>query len=155
MYVVEQIPAGVVRVLVNDEVISAVPAPVCAEGPIRCGNIKIEASRKPEPVKLGVNPIDLVAKRRPEMRKAAMRKRLIQVEPCIVRWMVAEPLIVVDVRHVVHMAGGQMLHLGLLAKIASRRRSLRYASLVRAWWIMSLLTTPFRHAGLGRQENSR
>ncbi len=34
MYVVEQIPSDVIRVLVNDEVIPAVPAPVRAKRPI-------------------------------------------------------------------------------------------------------------------------
>jgi hypothetical protein len=105
MYVIEQIPAVVVRVLVNNEVISAISAPIFAEGPIRRGHLKKEAARKPEPVKVDVNSIDSVTKRRPEMREVALWKRMIQVKPYVIRCFVAEPLIVVDVWNVVYMAG--------------------------------------------------
>ncbi len=122
-----------------------------------------EAVRKPEPVKVEVNPSDSVAERRPYMRKVAVRKRFIHVEPRIIRLFVAEPLIVVDVRHVVHMAGGQMLCLALFGRIGSRRRSFWNVSLIRARPILcrpelpSLwrLATRFCAAAGGSKQESR
>jgi len=48
--VVEQIVAGVIRVVVNGEVLAAVPAPIGAEAPIPGSHFKIKATGKPEAV---------------------------------------------------------------------------------------------------------
>ena len=71
MYVIKHIPARMVGVVVNDEIISTVPAPVCAQRPIPFGHFE-GALRKPEPVDLGVNPGNSVAECRPQMRKVAV-----------------------------------------------------------------------------------
>jgi hypothetical protein len=160
VYVVEQIPAGVVRVLVNDEVIFAVPAPVSGERPIPGSHFKTEAARKPEPVKVAVEPNGPVTVGRPEMRKAAVLERMVRVEPLVIGWLMAEPLIVVDVRHVVHVAGGQTLRLAWLAAVASRRRRRRHPSLVRArcivgrWWMCRPVAL-WRIGGQGQKERRR
>jgi hypothetical protein len=101
------------------------------------------------------------------MRKATVRKRMIHMEPGVVRRFMAEPLIVIDMRQVVHMAGGQVLCLALLDRIASRRRSLWNMSLIRARSSLCRpagrlrrppaplrrLTTPLRHSGRDEQKS--
>ena len=128
---VEEVPADVVRVRVDHEIVPAVPAPVLAQGPIPDRDIKEGTARHPEPVKVRVHPQDAVPVPWPEGREAAVRERPIDVEPRIVSPLVAEPLVVIDVRRVIHMPGRQMLCLSRSVGIASRLRSGRDDALVR------------------------
>ena len=132
MDVVKEIPARMIWVFVNDEVISAVPAPVGTQRPVPCGHFKKEAAGKPEAVKTGVEPDNPVTVARPKMRKMPVRKRMIQVETRVIPLLVAKPLIVIDVRGVIHMPRRQMLCLALFLRIVSRRRRRWDVLLVRA-----------------------
>jgi hypothetical protein len=52
--VVKQIPAGVVGVLVNNEIVAAVPTPIGTNRPVPRRHFKVEASGKPESVMIGI-----------------------------------------------------------------------------------------------------
>ena len=132
MDVVEQVPTRMVGIFVNDEVITAGPAPVRAERPIPIRDLKIETAGKPEAVKAGVEPGDSVPVAWPEMREVAVLKRMIEVEPRIVRGLVAVKRVVVNVRRVVSMPRGQFLWRARLTRIRSCRGCRWNMPLVRA-----------------------
>ena len=50
--VIEQIPADVIGIVIDHKVVATVPTPVAAQAPIPGGNLKVEATGKPESVKL-------------------------------------------------------------------------------------------------------
>jgi len=81
MDVIEQIPARVIGVLVNDEVIATVPAPIHADRPIPGSNFEIKATREPEAMVVAVDAHNVVAIAGPKMFKAAVLKRVVQVDP--------------------------------------------------------------------------
>jgi len=61
MNVVEQIPADVLGILIDDEIVGAVPAPISADGPVPSSHFKGETTRKPEAVMIAVEALDAVA----------------------------------------------------------------------------------------------
>jgi hypothetical protein len=70
--VIEQVPTVVVGVLINDEIVTTVPTPVLANGPVPGCYFKEESARKPETVTVTVESFDAVAVGGAEMLKAAM-----------------------------------------------------------------------------------
>jgi hypothetical protein len=124
-----------IGVFVNDEVIAAIPAPIRGERPIPGGDIKIESAGKPEPVMVWVKPGDSVSVCWPEMRKVAMFEWAIQVEPCVVRRIMAVEVITAYVRRVICVPGRHSVHLALLALIRAWSGRRRNPSPVRARWV--------------------
>ena len=59
--VVEQIPSRMIRIVVNREVVAAIPAPVRTEAPIPGSNLKIKSAGKPETVMVAVEALDSIA----------------------------------------------------------------------------------------------
>ena len=72
--VVKQIPPGVVGVLIDREIVGAVPAPIGTNRPVPRRYFKVEAARKPEAVMIGIEAFDAIAVRRAKMFKPAMSK---------------------------------------------------------------------------------
>lgn len=70
--VVKQIPSGMIRVIVNREVVAAVPAPIRGQVPIPIGNLKIDAAREPKAVAIAVKAFDAIAIRRANVFKVAV-----------------------------------------------------------------------------------
>lgn len=59
--VIEQIPANVIRIFVDYEVIAAVPAPVRAYRPIPRGDFKEEATRQPKAMVISIDADNFIA----------------------------------------------------------------------------------------------
>jgi hypothetical protein len=104
MDVVKQIPADMVGVFVNDEIIATIPAPVGGQGPIPVGDLKVEAAREPEAVVFVVNPSDAVAIGRTEMFETAMREWVVDVKTLVVRSVMPVPMIVAHMWRAIHRA---------------------------------------------------
>ena len=129
MDVIEHIPSGVVRVLVDHEIIAAVPAPIGADRPVPGRNFKGIAPGKPEAPVVRVDAHNVVAIVGPEMFKTTVLKRVIEVKALVVRLVVSVPVIVVHVLRAVYFAVGAMLGFRLGVLLARRRRS-GHASLI-------------------------
>jgi hypothetical protein len=97
MNVVEQIPADMVGVLVYDEIIAAVPAPICTNWPVPGSNFKVKTARQPEAVMIWIEAFNSVTVRGAKMFETAMLERMVNVEALIVRPVVPVPVVLVDV----------------------------------------------------------
>jgi hypothetical protein len=150
--VVEQIPADVVRVLVDYEIVFAVPAPVGAKGPIPSSDFKKEAARKPEAMVIRIEALDAIAVGRAKVFEAAMLKRVVDVVALVVGAVVAVPVIVADVGKAVDAATLMAFWFGLGVWIVAFRRRWRDAALIRARGIMFALPAMF-FAALGKGWN--
>jgi hypothetical protein len=144
--VVKQIPADVVGILVDHEIVGAVPAPIGTNGPVPGRYLKVEAARKPEAVMIGIEAFDAVAVRRAKMFKPAMLEGMIEVEALVIRTIVAVPMILVDVRRAIHMAGHMALGLGLGVWVVSPLGWRRDVALIGAGRILPALLAMFLSA---------
>ena len=99
--VVKHIPANVVGVLVDHEIVGAVPAPIGTNGPVPRRYFKIEAARKPEAVVIGIEAFDAIAVRRAKVFEPAMFEGVIDVIALVIRTIVAIPMVFVDVRRAI------------------------------------------------------
>src|SRR6267143_72359 len=93
---------------------------------------------------IAIETFDAVAVRGAKLLEAAMLERTVDVIALIVRPVVAEPVIVVNVRHTVHVAGVMALWFRLGARIVPPRRRWRKAALVGARRILPPLPTALR-----------
>jgi hypothetical protein len=137
--VVEGIPAVVVGIFIDDEIVGAIPAPVGADGPIPGSDFKVESAGKPEAVKSGIKAFDAVAEGRANVLEAAVFEGMIDVKALIVGTCMAVPMVIVDVGSVVDVAGGVAFRLGLGARIVALGRRRRNAALIGARWILAAL----------------
>ena len=145
LHVVKQIPADMVGVFVDYEIIATVPAPVGDEGPIPISDLKVEAAREPKAVVVEVNPSDAVAVERAEMFKMALLEGVIDMETPVGRSIVAVPVVVAHMLRVIDKAVLLMLLFPFeVLRVGFRRRG-RDATLVGAKRILMVLL-----AGLGR-----
>jgi hypothetical protein len=99
--VVEQVPAEMVGVFVDDKVIAAVPAPVGADSPVPGRDFEIEAARKPETMMVAIDPDNVVAEARAGMREVTVLEGMVEMESRIAGCFVGVPVIVIDVRRTV------------------------------------------------------
>src|SRR5882757_6180960 len=96
---VDQVPTHVVGVVVDDEVVAvAIPAPIRSNIPIPGCNLKGKSPRKPEAVMVAVKPFDAISIRRAKVFKAAVFERMVNDIAAVVGPVVAEPMVVADVR---------------------------------------------------------
>ena len=115
--VVNQVPIWMVRIVIDNDVVGASPAPVGGKLPIIWKDFKTEAAVKPETVLIPVDPTEAIRMRRAEIVETAVRIRLIHVEARIVLIIVAIPCIVADV--------GPLIHSAVLIGLVLRRTTLR------------------------------
>ena len=78
--VVEHVPAIVVGIFVDDEIIAAIPTPVRTNGPIPRCNFKKEAAPQPETVVFAIESFDAVAVRRAKVFEAAVFEWMIDMK---------------------------------------------------------------------------
>src|SRR5580765_6252751 len=97
VHVVKHVPAGVIGVFIDDEIISAVPAPVRANRPVPFRHLEIKTAWEPEPVMVAVNSLDVIAIGRAEMFKPPMLEGVIHMVALVVRPVMPVPMIVADV----------------------------------------------------------
>ena len=134
--VVEHVPAGVVGIFIDDKIVAAIPAPVRADGPVPSGDFKGETTGQPETVMVSIEAFDAVAKRGTKVFEAAVLERMIEVEALVGGTVVAVPMVIVDVRSGVDVAGRMAFGLRLGAWLWPGRRRRRDASLVGARGIL-------------------
>src|SRR6266404_5314553 len=124
--VVEHVPASVVGIFIDDKIVAAIPAPVRADGPVPGSNFKGEAAGQPETV-------------------MAVLEGMIDAEALVVGAVVAVPMVIVDVRSGVDVAGRMAFGFRLGAWLWPGRRGRRNASLVGARRILLALIAALRN----------
>jgi len=144
--VIKHIPANVVGVLVDHKIVGAVPAPIGTNGPVPRRYFKIEPARKPEAVMIGIEAFDAIAVRRTKVFEPAMLERMIKVEALVVWTIVAIPMVLVDVRRGIDVAGHMALGFGLGAWVVSPWRWRRKVALIGARRILPALLAMFLSA---------
>jgi hypothetical protein len=130
--VVEEIPADVVGILVDNEIIRTIPAPIGAHGPIPGSNFKAEAAGEPEAMMAEIEAFDAIAIGGAKVLEAPMLEGMINVEALVVGAVVAVPMIVVDVRSAVDTAIHVMFGFGLGVGIVPLGRSRGHVTLIGA-----------------------
>jgi hypothetical protein len=135
--VVKQIPADMVGILVDDEVIGAIPAPIGADGPVPGSDIEEKAAGEPETMMVGIEAFDAVSVGWAKMLEVAVFKRMVNVETLVVRAVVPIPMVVVDVGSAVHVAMVLPLGFGLRMRIIPLRRRRRDVALIRAGRVLT------------------
>src|SRR5262245_22505029 len=151
--VVDQIPADVVRVLVDDEVVAAVPAPAVPERPVPHRDLEQEVVVEATAMVLVVHPHHAVAERRPEALEAAEREGLLEPVARIARLVVAEPAIAAHVRHRVHVVAA-VLHLGPRVPFAPPLRRRRNLTRVCTWPALRVLSVLREHRAREQKDQS-
>src|SRR5690348_16235743 len=109
MNVVEQIPADMVGVLVYDEIIPAVPAPICTNRPVPGSNFKVKAARQPEAVMIWIEAFNSVTVRGAKCSKRPCSKGWSTWKRLFVRPVVPVPVVLVDVWKGIHLTGYAVL----------------------------------------------
>jgi len=111
--VVEEIPADVVGILVHNEIIGTIPAPIGADWPIPGSHFKAKAAGEPETMMAEIEAFDAIAEGRTKVLEAAMLEGMVNVEALIVRGVVAVPMVVVDVGSAIDAAIHVVFRFGL------------------------------------------
>src|SRR5208337_897576 len=130
--VVKEIPADVVGILVHDEIIGAIPAPVGTDGPVPGSNFKAEAAGEPETMMAEIEAFDAIAEGGAKVLEAPMLEGMIIVEALVVGAVVAVPMVVVDVGRAVDAAIHVMFGFGLGVGIVPLGRSRGHVTLIGA-----------------------
>src|SRR5208282_2647663 len=118
--IVKEIPTDVVGILVHDEIIGAIPAPIGADRPIPGSDFKAEATGEPETMMFEIEAFDAIAVGRAKVLEAAMLVGMVDVEALIVGAVVAVPMVVVDMGSAVDAAIHVMFGFGLGARCVLR-----------------------------------
>ena len=130
--VVKEIPADVVGILVDNEIIGTIPAPIGAHGPIPGSNFKAEAAGEPETMMVEIEAFDAIAIGGAKVFEAPMLEGMINVEALVVGAVVAIPMVVVDVGRAVDAAIHMMFGFGLGVGIVPLGRSRGHVTLIGA-----------------------
>ena len=120
--VVNQVPIWMVRIVIDNDVVGASPAPVSGIFPIPRRDFKTESTVKPEAMETEVKSGEAIGVRRTEIREPAMLVGSIQVEPRIVTVGVAIPMIIANVRPFVYFAALISMYVSLAALGPGGRR---------------------------------
>ena len=121
--VVDEIPTGVVGIIVDDEVVArAVPAPAGSEVPVPRSDFKREGAGEPEAVRAEVEAVDMIAIGRTEMFEAAVWIGMRNDVTLVIRTIMAVPVVFVNVRDAVDASTGAPIDFGLGMDIAVRGR---------------------------------
>ena len=110
VHVIKHVPADVVGVFIHHEIVSAIPAPIRANGPVPIRYLEVEAAREPKAVMVAVDAFDVVAVRRAKMFEAPVLKRMVKVKTLVVRAIVPIPMVVADVLGLVDFAVRMAIH---------------------------------------------
>lgn len=137
--VVNQIPSRMIRIVIDNYVVRASPAPVGSKFPIRRENFKTEAAVEPETVVITVNSGKAVVMVRTKVIEAAVSVRLINVESRVVPVVVTVPLVVTDVGPLIDSSVLVVVILRLAALSAGRRRGRNMAAVSPVDWSSALL----------------
>jgi hypothetical protein len=129
--VVKQIPPDVVRIVIDDEIVTAIYTPVREDRPVPISYFKRVACRKPKSMMLPIDPENVVALFTPTMIKVPVIEGTIEMKARIVGTVMSEPLIMIDMLGVVNPPVSKPL--------SAKSRSRWIAG--RGWWDMTLIGT--------------
>jgi hypothetical protein len=150
--VVNQIPSRMIRIVINNDVVRASPAPIGGKFPIAWKHFKAEPTVEPEPVEAKIKPGEAIRMRRPEIIEAAMLIWMIHMEARVVPVVVAIPLIIGDVWPLIHSA----VLIRVVFRWAALRTRLRCRRDVTAiptvLWRRRMLLTSLRINAHGHQQ---
>ncbi len=114
LHVIQQIPAGMIGIVVHDKVVAvAIPTPGSSNGPIPRRNLKRKTAREPEPVMVTIKALDVVAVGGTKVFKVAVLERVSENIPPVVRTIVSIPVIVGHVRDVIDATALATVNFGL------------------------------------------
>jgi len=111
--VIEQIPAHMVGVLVYDEIIAAIPAPIGTNRPVPGRNFKVEAARQPEAAMIGIEAFDVVTVGWAKVFETTALESMFNGIALIVRPVVPIPVVFVNVWSGIHVTCHMALRFGL------------------------------------------
>jgi len=153
--VAEQIPAGMVGVLVYHEVIATVPAPIGTNRPVSRRNFKVETARHPKAMMIWIEAFNAVTVRWAKVLETSVFKRMVNVIALIVRPVVPVPVVFVNVWRSIHMTCHMALGFGLGVGIVPPFRRWRNTALIGARPILppflTMFLTALRENGKGRE----
>lgn len=132
VHVVNQIPTRVIRVLIHDIIIAAVPAPILGLVPVPRSNFEEEPAREPEAVMVAIEANYPVPMGRAEVLEVPVLPGMVNMEALVVRSLMAVPVVVADVRDLVHVPALVALDFPLDVLVSSRLGCRRNAPAVRA-----------------------
>src|SRR6187402_37536 len=95
--VVEKVPARMIGIVIDDKVVSTVPAPIRTQWPVPGCDFKVEAAGDPEPVMPPVDPQNAFTEHRPHAWERRSWKWTVEMEAGIIAKIMPKPLIVVHV----------------------------------------------------------
>lgn len=149
MDVVNEVPAGVVRVIVDGEIIAvAVPAPVRSNIPVPRSDIEVQSARKIEAVVVAVKAFDVITIGRADVIEAAVLIGTSDDEALVIRPVVAVPMIVANVRSAVDAPALITFRFGPRLWLAPGRRRLRDTALIAVHIVVALLLVLLLRASL-------
>lgn len=123
MYVIQKIPARMIRIVVHDKVVAAaIPAPSGGNGPVPRRNLKRKTAGEPEPVMIAIEALDVVAVGGTKAFKVAVLERVSQNIPPFVRTVVSIPVIIGHVRDAIDTPAFATVNFGLSAGFPLRWR---------------------------------
>jgi hypothetical protein len=159
MHVVDQVPTGVIWVLIHHKIVAAGPAPVRGLMPVPVSDFKEEPAWEPEAVMVWVNPKRAVAVGGTEALEASVLEWMVDMEALVVRSLMPVPVIVSDMRDLVQVPACVTLHFPLGVWFLARLGSLRNSAIVCAGRIGVLRSASVRAAAMlcicGESHNRR
>ncbi len=147
--VVEEIPADVVGIFIDDEIIGTIPAPIGAYGPVPGSNFKAEAAGEPETMTTEIETLDAITEGGAKVLEVPMLEGMGDVEALIVRAVVAVPMVVVDVGSAVDAAIHMALGFGLGVGIVPLGRSRGDVALIGARRVLRVFFRVLGNSGKG------
>ena len=154
VHVVHQVPSGVVRVIVNDEVIAgAIPAPARGQVPIPVSDDERESAGKPEAMCSGVETVHMIAVGRAEMFEASVLVGMSDDIAFVVGRIVTVPMVVGDVRNTVNASARAAVHFRLGVRVPFGWCRLRNVALIGVDIVMVFFAALLREGGRSHQRS--
>lgn len=125
VYVVNQIPTRVIRVVIHHKIIAAGPAPILGFVPVPISDFEEKPAREPEAVMVAIDSSYTVPIGRAEVLEVPVLEWMVDVEALVARSLMPVPVVVADVRGLVHMPAVVALdfpfHVLVLSSLGCRR----------------------------------
>jgi hypothetical protein len=91
--VVEQIPADVVGIFIDSEIVTAIPAPIGANRPVPGCRFKEETTGEPRAVMIKIETLDAIVVRRAKVLESPVLVKMVEMVALVVGAVVAIPVV--------------------------------------------------------------
>jgi len=156
--VIHQIPARMIRIVVDDEIIAAIPAPGRSEVPVPRSDLEEEPAVQPEAVRVAVDADHVIAVGGAKMFETATLDGMSDAVTAIVRSIVTIPMVMVHVRRVIDFAvvaalliAAEFLAAAVMLRSRGNSALIRVRSRVMRGTVLVLLAL-LRRPGVGADE---